>query len=159
MAARGKAVWFAVPAAPDGGQRQADRWQAGRWQAGQWQAGQWRADPGRGIPATAGEAMGELEAGLAARGFEDELVRADDPSADMAVLSVTSGLTVWCRAGSAWMRAPGCGGERWGYADLVEVEEQAVQAYETLAEVTHVPLAGAVTRTGALTHLKPTGPC
>ena len=85
-ALRGKAVWFALSAPA------ADR----------------EAGPaaGRGDPATAGEAMTELEKDLGARGFAGKLVRADDPGADMAVLSIASGLTLWCRSGAAWLRAP-----------------------------------------------------
>jgi hypothetical protein len=108
---RGKAVWFALPA-PVAGR------DAGR-------------AAGRGSPATAGEAMTELENDLGARGFGDKLVRADDPGADMAVLSIASGLTVWCRSGAAWLRAPATPVQQWSYDDLVEVGEQAVRAYET----------------------------
>ena len=61
------------------------------------------------------------------------MVRADDLRADMAVLSVSSGVTVWCRSGVAWLRAPGMAGGEWSYSDLVQVAEQTVQAFETLA--------------------------
>jgi hypothetical protein len=122
---KGKAVWFALPA-----------------------PGAWGASAGR-YPATAGEAMTELEQDLSARGFGSRLVRADDRAADMAVLSIASGLTVWCRSASAWLRAPGIAVQRWGYSDLVEVGEQAVQAHETMSAITdRAPLAIA-TRTGA----------
>jgi hypothetical protein len=128
---RGKAVWFALPAPAAG-----------------------RESPlaaGQGSPASAGEAMTELEKDLGARGFGDKLVRADDPGADMAVLSIASGLTVWCRSGAAWLRAPGAPVQQWRYYDLVEVAEQAVRAYETsIARAEAGPLAAA-TRTGALT--------
>jgi hypothetical protein len=129
-ALRGKAVWFALSAPA------ADR-EAGR-------------GTGRGDPATAGEAMTELEKDLGTRGFAGKLVRADDPGADMAVLSIASGLTLWCRSGSAWLRAPGAAVQQWSYCDLVEVGEQAVQEYETtiaMAEPSALPVA---TRTGAL---------
>jgi len=132
---RGKAVWFAVPASgartgamPTGvpGQRL----------------------PARGLPGNAREAMRELEAALTARGFEG-LVRADDAAADMAVMSVASGLTVWCRAGAAWLRSPAGNGQRWRYTDLVEVAEQAVEAHEVLAEGAEAALLANATRTGA----------
>ena len=110
-AVRGKAVWFALPAPV------ADRAAGGA--------------AGRGDPATAGEAMTELEKDLGTRGFAGKLVRADDPGADMAVLSIASGLTLWCRSGTAWLRAPGTAVRQWSYCDLVEVAEQAVQEYET----------------------------
>ena len=76
--------------------------------------------------------MTELEKDLGTRGFGGRLVRADDHGADMAVLSIASGLTVWCRSAAAWLRAPGAAVQQWSYCDLVEVGEQAVQAHETI---------------------------
>lgn len=111
---RGKAVWFAVPVMMPLGETRMP------------------AVEGGSAPTSASAAMTELEAGLAGRGFGGMLVRADDPAADMAVLSVCNGITVWCRAGLAWLRAPGISGERWGYFDLVEVIERAVEAHEIL---------------------------
>jgi hypothetical protein len=118
----GKAVWFALPApAPDARR-----------------------------PATAAEAMTQLERDLGTRGLDAAMVRADDAGANMAVLSIVGGLAVWCRGGAAWLRAPGLDVRRWGYCDLVEVAEQAVQAYETIVTMPErCPLANA-TRTGAL---------
>jgi len=125
---RGKAVWFAVPAPEPPGA------------------------PGY-LRMSAREAMTDLERGLAARGFGGTMVRADDAVGDMAVLSVCSRLTVWCRRGRAWLRVPGRTGMQWSYGDLVEVAEQAVAVYETLAEQAHqAPFANA-TWTGALTHV------
>lgn len=103
---RGKAVWFALPLTG--------------WESG------------RRPPTTASAAMAELAGELAARGFGDTLVRAEDRAADMAVLSVCDGITVWCADGAAWLRAPGLSGRRWGYGDLVELTEQTVEAYETV---------------------------
>ena len=124
---RGKAVWFAVPAPEPPGA------------------------PGY-LRISAREAMTDLERGLAARGFGGTMVRADDPAGDMAVLSVCSSLTVWCRRGRAWLRVPGRTGIQWSYGDLVEVAEQTVAVYETLAEQAQpAPFANA-TWTGALTH-------
>ena len=79
---RGKAVWFALPVPAVG------------------------AMTGRRHPVTAREAMTELETDLSTRGFSGRLVRADDPAADMAVLSIAIGLTVWCRSAAAWLRVP-----------------------------------------------------
>jgi hypothetical protein len=122
---RGKAVWFALPI-------------RGAWGV-----------PAGGYP-SADEAMSQLEKDLGTRGFGGRLVRADDPAADMAVLSIASGLTVWCRSASAWLRAPGIAVQQWSYSDLVEVGEQAVQAHETMSAMADpFPLAGATTRTGA----------
>ncbi len=95
-------------------------------------------------PATAGDAMTELENDLSTRGFSGRLVRADDHAADMAVLSLASGLTVWCRSAAAWLRAPGVPAQHWSYSDLVEVGEQAVQAHEmNIAIADPFPLADA----------------
>lgn len=126
----GKAVWFALPA-PVAGR------DTGR-------------AAGQGSPASADEAMTELEKDLGTRGFGDKLVRADDPGADMAVLSIASGLTVWCRTGAAWLRAPGTPVQQWSYYDLVEVAEQAVQAYETAIARAEPGTLAAASRTGAL---------
>jgi hypothetical protein len=109
----------------------------------------WPATPDRYVAMPAGQAMTELESGLSARGFSGMMVRADDPAADMAVLSVCTGVTVWCRAGVAWLRAPGLAGQRWTFCDLVEVAEQTVEAYETLAVNGELPQFAEATRTGA----------
>lgn len=119
----GKAVWFALPV-------------PAAW------AMAWPH------PVTAGDAMTELEMDLSTRGF-GRLVRADDHAADMAVLSIASGLTVWCRSAAAWLRAPGVAAQRWSYCDLVEVGEQAVQAHEMMAAAYSFRLVDA-TRTGSL---------
>jgi hypothetical protein len=123
---RGKAVWFALPAPAAG------------------------AATSRVHPITASDAMTELEKDLSTRGFSGRLVRADDHAADMAVLSIASGLTVWCRSAMAWLRAPGVAPQQWSYCDLVEVGEQAVQAHEmTIAPADSFPMADA-SRTGSL---------
>lgn len=138
---RGKAVWFAMPVtAPE-----AARAETGA-EAAHGTIGTAGIAAGRGLPGTASEAMAELEAGLAGRGFEDMLVRAEDRAADMAVLSVCKGITVWCADGTAWLRAPGLDGQRWGYCDLVELTEQTVEAYETMiagAEMSQLAGTGA----------------
>jgi hypothetical protein len=119
---RGKAVWFAVPALAVG-------------------VGTALGTQG---PVTAGEAMTELEMDLGTRGLGGKMVRADDVGADMAVLSIASGLTIWCRSAAVWLRAPGLAVHRWSYGDLVEVAEQAVRAHELLVPVAEpFPLADA----------------
>jgi hypothetical protein len=131
---RGKAVWFTTPAPsakkavgvpwgqPDGAMNDSLRHPMA--------AGWGGAEAGGAQPMPASEAMRRLETQLVARGFGDTMVRADDPAQDMAVLSVCGDLTVWCRAGCAWLRAPGLDGQAWGYGDLVEVAEQVVAAHE-----------------------------
>jgi hypothetical protein len=123
---RGKAVWFALSVPAD-------------------------AMAGNRHPITARDAMTELEKDLSTRGFSGRLVRADDHAADMAVLSIASGLTVWCRSAAAWLRAPGVAAQQWSYSDLVEVGEQAVQAHEMIvATADSSPSLVDATRTGAL---------
>ena len=122
---RGKAAWFALPVPA------AD------------------AVTGVRLPVTAGDAMTELEKDLGTRGFSGRLVRAADPAADMAVLSIASGLTVWCRSAAAWLRAPGIAVRQWSYSDLVEVEEQAVQAHEMLVATADPFLLADATGAGA----------
>jgi len=103
--APGKAVWFALPV-PDS----------------------LVPDQLRRTRLAPGQAAWALEEMLAERGLGTGLLRAQEPSAGMAVLSVRSGLTVWCRDGLIWWwtrdrrrceRAP---------TDLVEVAEQVVCA-------------------------------
>jgi hypothetical protein len=144
---RGKVVWFSVPA-PYAKKAMLVSWgQAGAMSdslchpmAAAW--GRTEANGAHPMPAT--DAMKRLEAQLVARGFGDSMVRADDPAKDTAVLSVCGDLTVWCRGGCAWLRAPGLDGQAWGYGDLVELAEQVVEAHETFC--VQPELAGAPTR-------------
>jgi len=125
---RGKAVWFTTPAPF----------------AKSAMLVPWGQPTGReGAPLlSAREAIARLGTELAARGFADTMVRADEAAKDTAVLSLCGELTVWCRAGCAWLQAPGLDGEAWGYGDLVEVAEQVVEAHEALcADPAHTGLA------------------
>jgi hypothetical protein len=130
---RGKAVWFGLPAPAVA------------------------ALVGGRPPATAAEAMSELEKDLGTRGFGGRLVRADDSAADMAVLSIAAGLTVWCRSAAAWLRATGVPAQQWSYCDLVEVAEQAVQAHEASVQAAEPALLVDASRTGSLTSTCPDG--
>ena len=136
---RGKALWFATPApfakvilgfpgdwgGTGGIPRQAPRGLARD-----------------GVPlAPASEAMALVEAGLVDRGFGGTIARADDPAADTATLSICGELTVWCRAGCAWLRVLGLDGQACGYGDLVEVAEQAVAVHETFCADVNPDLA------------------
>jgi hypothetical protein len=121
---RGKAVWFATPA-PFARPAMLVPWG---------QPTGYEGTP----PMPAHEAIARLESEFAARGFGGTMVRVDEPDADTAVLSVCGELTVWCRTGCAWLRAPGLDGQAWGYGDLVEVAEQVVEVHERLcAESAH----------------------
>jgi hypothetical protein len=127
--ARGKSVWFAQPVPEP----------ASLSPAGQ--------GPGVALfprvrtSITALEAARELQSELEGRGFAGRLVRADDPAADMSVVSVSDGLAVWCRAGVAWLRIPGREGLRWPFGDLVEVAEQVVRVHEELGHDRPQPVA------------------
>jgi hypothetical protein len=154
---RGKAVWFTIPAPsakrPPTAVGGAIPWQGSAALAGGTAGTAILLPPGSASPAaaalrqphehsgafaiaglphiSAAQAMARLEEILVARGFGDTMVRADDPAKDTSVLAVCGDLTVWFRAGCAWLRAPGLNSPAWEYGDLVEVAEQVVAAHET----------------------------
>jgi hypothetical protein len=105
----GKAVWFALRVPPA-----CEVARFGRPDPSPWQA------------------VNELEAMLGGRGLGGRLVRADEPSAGMSVMSVSRDLTVWCHAGTASFRAADGTYQRLSLADLAEVTEQIVWAHEEL---------------------------
>jgi len=83
-------------------------------------------------PLTSCQAAKELEDLLMERGIGHRLVRTDESVADIAVLSVRTELTVWCRGGYvAWTAANGKH-ERRHIGDLTEVTEQLVRTHEEL---------------------------
>jgi hypothetical protein len=123
---RGKAVWFAVPA-PLAHARLADV------------TGLTAYTRSADVTATraserlsARQAARELETMLDERGFAGQLLRADQPASDLAVLSVSRGLNVWCRSGAVSLTTPEGPSGRWVYADLVEAAEQTVRRHEEL---------------------------
>ena len=75
-----------------------------------------------------GRAARALEEMLVERGLGGGLLRAQEPSAGMSVLSVRCGLTVWCRANVIWWRYPDGRRSEQVPTDLVEVAEQIVCA-------------------------------
>jgi hypothetical protein len=125
----GKAVWFAVPA-PLAHARLADVTGLRAYT--------------RSVDVTASrrrerisarQAARELEEMLDERGFGDAglwRVRSDEPAADMSVLSVCRGLTLWCRSGAVSLTGPDGYRERWSYTDLVEAVEQTIRMFEEL---------------------------
>jgi hypothetical protein len=123
---RGKAVWFAVPA-PLARARLVDVTGSHAYPL--------PADVSAARATqrlSARQAIGELEAMLAERGFAGRLVRADQPASDMSLLSVCRGLTLWCRSGLVWLTTPDGRRQEWGYADLVEAAEHTVHRYSEL---------------------------
>jgi hypothetical protein len=105
---QGKAVWFAIPVPTA---RAAARLS--------------------GYPVSSCDAARELEDMITDRGIGRRLVRSDEVAADIAVLSIRSDLTVWCRNGVVSWATHG-GYQRWSFADLVEVSERLVRANEEL---------------------------
>jgi hypothetical protein len=122
---RGKAVWFAVPA-PLAHARLAD---ATGLTAYTLSADVTAARASERLSAR--QAARELEAMLSERGFA-RLLRADQPTSDLSVLSVGRGLTIWCRSGEVSLSTPGGASLRWNYADLVEAAEHTVWHSEEL---------------------------
>ena len=123
---RGKAVWFAVPA-PLAHARLADVTGLRSYTRS---ADVTAARANQRLSAR--QAAGQLEAMLDEWGFTGSLERADEPAADMSVLSFCRDLTVRCRSGVVSLATPEGPRQRWNYADLVEATEQTVRLYEEL---------------------------
>ena len=77
-------------------------------------------------------AVGELAAALADRGLGAGLVPVTESGGDLAVLSVSRQLTVWCRGDVVWWQQPAGGYDRLTVSDLVEAAERIVRAHEDL---------------------------
>jgi hypothetical protein len=73
-----------------------------------------------------GRAARALEEMLVERGLGGGLLRVQEPSAEMSVLSVRCGLTVWCRDAVISWRTPDGRDERRVPTDLVDTAEQLV---------------------------------
>jgi len=123
---RGKAVWFAVPA-PLAHARLVDVTGLRAYTRSADVTAE-RASQ----RLSARQAARELEAMLHQRGFTGQLVRADEPTADMSVLSFCPELSVRCRSGVVSLTTSEGPRQRLNYADLVEATEQAVRLYEEL---------------------------
>ncbi|HET7018829.1 MAG TPA: hypothetical protein VFI65_33235 [Streptosporangiaceae bacterium] len=79
------------------------------------------------------EAIEELAAALTDRGLGTGLVPVTEPGGELAVLSVSHKLTVWCQGQAVWWQEPGGGYDRLAVADLTEAVERIVAAHEDLA--------------------------
>jgi hypothetical protein len=123
---RGKAVWFAVPA-PLAHARLVDVTGLRSYTRS---ADVTAARANQRLSAR--QAAGELQAMLDEWGFTGPLERADEPAADVSVLSISPDLTVRCRSGVVSLATPDGPRQRWNYADLVEAAEQTVRLYEEL---------------------------
>jgi hypothetical protein len=82
--------------------------------------------PLRGSQLPPAQAARALEEMLTERGLGDGLLRVQEPSAEMALLSVRYGLTVWCRGSVIWWWTPDGRREQRVPTDLVDVAEQVV---------------------------------
>ena len=78
------------------------------------------------------EAIEELAAALAERGLGTGLVPVTEPGGDLAVLSVSHKLTVWCQNQILWWRDPDGSYDRLTVTDMVEATERVVAAHEEL---------------------------
>jgi hypothetical protein len=104
----GKAVWFALRVPPAA--------ESARY--------------GRPEPSPE-QAVDELEAMLADRGLGGRMVRADERSGDMSVLSISRHLTVWRHGKTLTWRAVHEGEyQQMHVADLVDITEQIICAHE-----------------------------
>lgn len=106
----GKAVWFALRVPPGSALARSERPAPRGWQA-----------------------VDELAAALTSRGLGAGLVLAAEPGGDLAVLSVSHQLTVWCRGEIIWWQSPDGCYDRFGVVDLVEATERIVWVHEELA--------------------------
>lgn len=107
----GKAVWFAMRVPPAA--------EAARY-------GRHELDPE--------QAVDELEAMLAERGLGGRIVRADEPSGDMSVLSISRHLTVWRHGRTLSWRVNGGDYRQMQVIDLVDIGEQIICAHEEAAQ-------------------------
>jgi len=78
------------------------------------------------------EAIEELAAALAERGLGTGLVPVTEPGGDLAVLSISHKLTVWCQNQILWWREPDGSYDRLSVTDMVEATERIVAAHEEL---------------------------
>ncbi len=148
-------VGAAVPAGPDSvrgrGLQMVAGLSAGRWghhlsrgRLGSWKVqgkAVWfalRIPPGSDLSASrriaprGSRAIAELAAALVNRGLGAGLVPVTEPAGDLAVLSVSRELTIWCRGGVVWWQEPAGGYDRLPVTDLVEAAERIVCAHEEL---------------------------
>ena len=107
----GKAVWFALRIPPTA--------QAARY--------------GR-LELDEAQAVDELQAMLADRGLGGRMVRADEPAADISVLSISRHLTVWRHGTTISWRIQGAEYEQMQVVDLADVAEQIIRAHEEAAQ-------------------------
>lgn len=109
---QGKAVWFALRIPPGSDLAVSER-----------------------VAPRGSRAIAELAAALVDRGLGAGLVPVTEPTGDLAVLSVSRELTIWCRGEVVWWQEPDGGYDRLPVTDLVEAAERIVCAHEKLIAV------------------------
>lgn len=80
------------------------------------------------------QAVDELETMLTDRGLGSRVVRVDEPSGDMSVLSISRHLTIWRHGKTLTWRAHEGEYRQMHVADLVDVAEQIICAHEEAAQ-------------------------
>jgi len=88
------------------------------------------------------EAIEELAAALTDRGLGTGLVPVTEPGGELAVLSVSHKLTIWCQGQAVWWREPDGSYDRLVVTDLTEAVERIVSAHEDLVasrQINRVP--------------------
>lgn len=78
------------------------------------------------------EAIEELAAALTDRGLGTGLVPVTEPGGELAVLSVSHKLTIWCQGQTVWFQEPDGSYDRLSVTDLNEAVERIVSAHEDL---------------------------
>lgn len=106
---QGKAVWFALRIPPGSDLATSER-----------------------LAPRGSKAIVELAIALADRGLGAGLVPVTEPGGDLAVLSVSRRLTVWCRGEVVWWQEPDGGYDQLPVTELVEASERIVCAHEDL---------------------------
>jgi len=115
----GKVVWFALHVPPGAALARSER-----------------------LAPRGSRAIEELTAALADRGLAAGLVPVAETGGDLAVLSVSRHLTVWCHGDIVWWQEPDGSYDRLMVTDLVEATERIVCAHEELAAASAAPGGG-----------------
>ncbi len=155
-------IGAAVPAGPDSvrgrGLQMVAGLSAGKWghHLSRGRLGVWKV-PGKAVwfalrvPATSelarserlaprgSEAIEELATALTDRGLGTGLVPVTEPGGELAVLSVSHNLSVWCQGQVIWWREPTGDYDRLSVTDLTEATERIVEAHEEL-NAAHQPV-------------------
>ena len=76
------------------------------------------------------DAMDELETMLSERGLGGKIVRAEEPAADISVLSISRHLTVWRRGRTMSWRTQSGDYQQMPVLDLIDIVEQIICAHE-----------------------------